>query len=612
MGFISDGTTLTWQEAQQHIEYVKKHGILQFLNIYRRTKNRANDRLFWGDEIEYIIAHVDHEKKVVQVDLRAHDVLEDLMTEEKENTDPPALWRPEYGRYMIEGTPGKPYSGLKDICLVEDNMKLRRRTIAQHLQPDEMVISMTSFPRLGCPGTVYPSPSPNGPIAKSSYLPDAIINPHPRFGTLTANIRERRTSKVDINIPLFRDTNTNPLADVSAESPKPYNIHMDAMGFGMGCCCLQCTFQCCNLNEARHFYDQLAIMAPIMMALSAAAPIYKGLLANIDARWTVISQSVDDRTPEERGLRIVNDGKHMVISKSRYDSIDCFLSADPALNPRYNDLPLQINQESYSTLIAAGVDELLARHVAHLFIRDPLVIYSDKIELDDEQHSDHFENIQSTNWQTVRLKPPPPGSTIGWRVEFRSMEVQLTDFENAAYVAFIVLLTRVLTVFELNLYIPISRVDENMARAHHCNAVMNERFYFRKNITSNNGQNHVDQSDGESSEYTLMTINEIMNGKADEFPGLINMINVYLDSINLDSQTRSVISKYLSLISKRASGELMTAATWMRHFVQTHPSYKHDSVVGDEIAYDLALACQKISTGELVVPLMLGDFVITA
>jgi glutamate--cysteine ligase catalytic subunit len=82
--------------------------------------------------------------------------------------------------------------------------------------------------------------------------------------------------------------------------------------------------------------------------------------------------------------------------------------------------------------VTLGVDELLARHIAHLFIRDPLVIYRDKLKLDDENRSDHFEvfqavknstehlqNIQSTNWQTVRFKPPPPNSSIGWRVEFR-------------------------------------------------------------------------------------------------------------------------------------------------------------------------------------------------
>ena len=58
----------------------------------------------------------------------------------------------------------------------------------------------------------------------------------------------------------------------------------------------------------------------------------------------------------------------------------------------------------------------------------------------------------------MRFKPPPHNSGMGWRVEFRPMEVQLTDFENAAYVIFVVLLTRAILSFNLNLYIPISKV----------------------------------------------------------------------------------------------------------------------------------------------------------
>lgn len=37
-----------------------------------------------------------------------------------------------------------------------------------------------------------------------------------------------------------------------------------------------------------------------------------------------------------------------------------------------------------------------------------------------------LQNLQSTNWQTMRFKPPPPNSDIGWRVEFRPMEVTTT------------------------------------------------------------------------------------------------------------------------------------------------------------------------------------------
>lgn len=39
-----------------------------------------------------------------------------------------------------------------------------------------------------------------------------------------------------------------------------------------------------------------------------------------------------------------------------------------------------------------------------------------------------LQNLQSTNWQTMRFKPPPPDSTIGWRVEFRPMEVSQSSF----------------------------------------------------------------------------------------------------------------------------------------------------------------------------------------
>ena len=38
----------------------------------------------------------------------------------------------------------------------------------------------------------------------------------------------------------------------------------------------------------------------------------------------------------------------------------------------------------------------------------------------------------------------------------------------------------------------------------------------------------------------------------------------------------------------------MTTAAWLRHFVTTHPGYQKDSVVTDEIAYDLVVACQEI------------------
>ena len=45
----------------------------------------------------------------------------------------------------------------------------------------------------------------------------------------------------------------------------PDHVYMDAMGFGMGCSCLQLTFQACNVSEARRLYDALVPLAPIMV-----------------------------------------------------------------------------------------------------------------------------------------------------------------------------------------------------------------------------------------------------------------------------------------------------------------------------------------------------------
>jgi len=125
---------------------------------------------------------------------------------------------------------------------------------------------------------------------------------------------------VAINVPVFRDTATpwpfhDPTidytlktypedADVRNGAAREGCIYMDAMAFGMGSCCLQITFQAKNVDEGRRMYDQLSPLGPIMLALTAATPMYKGFLADTDARWNQISDAVDDRTAEELGEKV--------------------------------------------------------------------------------------------------------------------------------------------------------------------------------------------------------------------------------------------------------------------------------------------------------------------
>ena len=86
------------------------------------------------------------------------------------------------------------------------------------------------------------------------------------------------------------------------------------------------------MDESRYMYDQLAVLAPIMLAMTAATPIFKGRLSAVDVRWNAIGQSVDDRTAVERGLDSSADGDGSdgqrlgIIPKSRYGSVSMIFS----------------------------------------------------------------------------------------------------------------------------------------------------------------------------------------------------------------------------------------------------------------------------------------------
>ena len=507
-------------------------------------------------------------------------------------------------------------------------------------------------------------------------------------------------------------------------------VYMDAMAFGMGCCCLQVTFQAREVSESRHLYDQLAVLTPMLLALTAATPYARGQLLDTDSRWDIISQSVDDRTPAERrptsknavstpsrasgsapllaaalassptGTTTYNDspaaarlpgvaaprpfpmapasdepedasekglyhdamaaGGSGAQHKSRYASISLYICAElakkhPTCSAMLNDVPAPYDRAAYERLLEQGIDKMLARHVAHLFSRDPLVVFRGRTkEIDDNESTEHFENLQSTNWQTVRWKPPPPSSKllggdadIGWRVEFRSMEVQMTDFENAAFTVFIVLLSRVLLYFDINLYQPLSKVDENMKRAQTRDALVDQKFWFAQSlmprgecdcpangaqglpVPAHSGEkaaasNGKARSKAEARKMTRekvaglfggelplqqVTILQILQGMpGTSYKGLIPMILAYLDVIGTDSLTLRTVSTYLDFIVARAAGELMTPAAWMRKYIRSHPDYKFDSVVSERIAADLMAKCHRIGQGIERVPELHGAF----
>ncbi|KII73702.1 Glutamate--cysteine ligase catalytic subunit [Thelohanellus kitauei] len=262
------------------------------------------------------------------------------------------------------------------------------------------------------------------------------------------------------------------------------------------------------------------------------------------------------------------------IRKSRYDSIDMYLHE---INQPFNDVFINYSKKHFQMLIESGVDEILARHVAHLFCRDPISLFHEKLMIDDTKEVDHFE-------------PPPPGTSIGWRVEFRTLEVQFTCFENAMFVIFVVLLSRTLLINQFNFVVPISKVistliqmEENMDRAIIRDAVNRSKFFIRKNYKN-------------------------ATGEPGKFVGLIGLIEDYVSNLDLDPETVDCVNHCLCFIRNRANGSLMTPATWIRRYIQSHPSYQHDSLVSNEILYDMTCRIKDISDGKIPCPELLGTY----
>ncbi|XP_013779123.2 glutamate--cysteine ligase-like [Limulus polyphemus] len=111
----------------------------------------------------------------------------------------------------------------------------------------------------------------------------------------------------------------------------------------------------------------------------------------------------------------------------------------------------------------------------------------------------------------------------------------------------------------------------------------------------------------DDSVWEELTLNEIVNGKDSKHIGLISVIRQYVNDMNVDNNIAVAVERYLRLIQGRASGELMTDARWIREFVTTHVSYKHDSVVTDEINYDLLVMIDKLQRNEISCPELLGE-----
>lgn len=369
MGLLTTGQPLDWTETKKNAELVKRRGVEQFIKLYKAYKNRDRlDSFKYGDEVEYSLVRFDHLDKKVYCLLKAQEILSELVSSNNKQPHVETLWSPEFANFMIEGLPGRPYEhNINCILQIERNMILRRQQVQQLLGLNESCMTFSTFPLLGCPNFTWPiSPTtPGRGITTSMFFPDnAVFQGHPRYAASIINNRQRRQSRCGSHIPIYVDKNTpQPFVDSFGQyamvcedtdsvdelvsvSRFSKSDHIYLEGIGASCSCLQVTFQARNLDEARRLYDQLTPITPLMLALSASSPIWRGYLSEIDCRWRVISESLDDRTQEERGEKPLQNDRYRIF-KSRYDSVDCYLSQSAA---DLNDIEIVTDDYSYKVV----------------------------------------------------------------------------------------------------------------------------------------------------------------------------------------------------------------------------------------------------------------------
>ena len=191
---------------------------------------------------------------------------------------------------------------------------------------------------------------------------------------------------------------------------------MDGMHFGMGCSCLQITYETQNINHARFLYDMFLPWTPIMSALSATTPILKGHLSDHDFRWEVIEQAVDCRTAQEKDP---NSAEY--ICKSRYSTVSRYISNHEYVKDFHNDCNFRkICPEVKQALAAGGLDDRLATHIASLFVRTPIPVYEKELAFPCCKKEQADEIIERINSQGVPASPSKIRSTTSSDEENKS------------------------------------------------------------------------------------------------------------------------------------------------------------------------------------------------
>jgi glutamate--cysteine ligase catalytic subunit len=81
------GRPLSWEESLPYLNYVREHGVEQFLHTWRALKDLTKSDIKWGEELEYGIFKVDHTARTVKLSIRGQEIMSILAQKEAEQDD---------------------------------------------------------------------------------------------------------------------------------------------------------------------------------------------------------------------------------------------------------------------------------------------------------------------------------------------------------------------------------------------------------------------------------------------------------------------------------------------------------------------------------------------
>lgn len=85
-----------------------------------------------------------------------------------------------------------------------------------------------------------------------------------------------------------------------------------------------------------------------------------------------------------------------------------------------------------------------------------------------------------------------------------------------------------------------------------------------------------------------LSLYEILEGKPEiNFKGIYPLIEEFMADKNYGKEQVSQVRLFLNFLLERSKGEVRTGARFIRDFVLNHPDYKHDSIISNQVAYDL-------------------------